>query len=336
MPLAGRQPVIGGAHSSELFRARNDKIVATVAKPSSLIRSSCLNPNDVKLIGGTLTLLKSSANNFSSCVSISPDPTEWINGMLQRVPGHDFNPRRKLRSSEVAFKRATAGEAAVSLADEKRMASDLPRPVAWPTFGPSAATTAPDIEYALSAGVPPSAILFKLVTDVAEVLDSEYEPLRALLRQAAALLRSGAARRRLTERGPARAALAKWKAKRVASHINDNLDKYLPLGELARFAGLSNSHFSRAFKGAFGKTPHAFIICRRVERARQEMLECRVSLSQFALSCGFTDQAHLARTFRRETGLTPSEWRRANLPAVDRPHCDASAHHQGHDLGFLR
>jgi AraC family transcriptional regulator len=124
----------------------------------------------------------------------------------------------------------------------------------------------------------------------------------------------------------ARAALAQWQAKRVASHIDDNLDRSLPLKELARVTQLSNSYFSRAFKGTFGQTPHAFILSRRVERARQQMIEAQETLSQIALSCGFADQAHLARIFRRETGLAPSEWRRAKRPAIDRLHCDASRH----------
>jgi AraC-like DNA-binding protein len=54
------------------------------------------------------------------------------------------------------------------------------------------------------------------------------------------------------------------------------------------------------------------------------MLEGHQPLSQIALSCGFADQAHLARIFRRETGLAPSAWRRANRPAADGLQGDAS------------
>jgi AraC family transcriptional regulator len=251
-----------------------------------------------------------------------------------RIPGHDLNPRRKRRSSELAFKGATADEGAISPANEMRMAGDLSPRAAWPMLCPSAAATVPDIEFALSAGVSLSAILFKLVADAAEALDYDHEAARALLRRAATLLQSGAARRGRTARAPTEVALAPWKAGRVASHIEDNLDRSLPVAELARVAGLSDSYFWRAFKGAFGQTPHAFIICRRVERARKEMLKAQEPLSQIALSCGFADQAHLARIFRRATGLAPSEWRRANRLAVDRLHCDASALHQGHGPGL--
>ncbi len=182
------------------------------------------------------------------------------------------------------------------------------------------------LPYVPPAGASLSAILSKLLADAAEALDYDHEVARTLLQRAATLLQPSTGRHGLT----ARAALAPWQAKRVASHIDNNLDRSLPLSELANVTRLSSSYFSRAFKGTFGQPPHAFILCRRVERARQEMLKGHEPLSQIAQSCGFADQAHLARIFRRETGLAPSEWRRANRPAVDRPHGDASAHHQGH------
>lgn len=164
-----------------------------------------------------------------------------------------------------------------------------------------------------------SATLFKLVADATEVLNGDHQAARTLLERAAALLQSGSPEQGPKAAAPRRAALAPWLAKRVAGHIEANLDRPLPLDELAGIAKLSNSHFSRAFKGVFGETPHAFIVCRRIERARQEMLGGQEPLSHIAVSCGFADQAHLARLFRRATGLAPSEWRRANRPAADRP-----------------
>jgi AraC-like DNA-binding protein len=161
-----------------------------------------------------------------------------------------------------------------------------------------------------------SAILSKLVALAVEALDHDREAARTFLCQAVTLLQSSAARRAVPSRAPAKAAFAPWQAKRVASHIDNNLDRSLPVTELANLTRLSSSHFSRAFKGTFGQTPHAFIICRRLERARREMLEGQEPLSQIALSCGFADQAHFARLFRRETRLAPSEWRRANRPAT--------------------
>jgi AraC family transcriptional regulator len=174
---------------------------------------------------------------------------------------------------------------------------------------------------------PPMTLLSRLLHAAAEALDVDLEQSRALLGQACVLLQA-----RTTARGApahpsaqaALAALAPWQAKRVACHVEENLDRALPVGELSRMAGLSTSYFSRAFKGTFGQTPHAFILGRRVERARQELLAGREPLCQIALSCGFADQAHLARTFRRQTGLAPSEWRRVHRPAMTTPGCAGS------------
>jgi AraC family transcriptional regulator len=164
-----------------------------------------------------------------------------------------------------------------------------------------------------------SATLFKLIADATEVLDQDRKAARILLERATTLLQSGARGQRLNALGTRRrAVLAPWQATRVAWHIEANLDRPLPLAELAGIAKLSSGHFSRAFKGAFGKTPHAFIISRRINRARQEILESEEPLARIAVSCGFADQAHLARLFRRLTGLAPSEWRRASRPAANR------------------
>src|SRR5258706_3137267 len=192
----------------------------------------------------------------------------------------------------------------------------------WTVLGDFEETTIP---YVASAGASFSMILFKSVADAGEAWDYAQVPARALLRQAAALLlQARDARRGLAARTAAQAAVATWQAKRVASHIDNNLDSSLHVGDLAAIVQLSNSYFSRAFKGTFGQPPHAFILYRRIERAQQEMREGHQPLSQIALSCGFADQAHLARIFRRETGLTPSAWRRANRPAADGLQGDAS------------
>jgi AraC family transcriptional regulator len=155
-----------------------------------------------------------------------------------------------------------------------------------------------------------AAILATLVAEASDALDDDREAARTLLRRAAVLLRSSDLQpHRREARGPV---LAPWQARRVMDHIEANLETSLPLAELASIARLSPSYFSRAFKGAAGQTPHAFILSRRIARARREMLKGAEPLAQIALGCGFADQAHLARVFRRAAGLTPTAWRRVN------------------------
>ncbi|MEA1674714.1 AraC family transcriptional regulator [Nitrospirillum sp. BR 11163] len=113
----------------------------------------------------------------------------------------------------------------------------------------------------------------------------------------------------------ARGGLAPWQARRVAALVERRLDGTLCNEDLAAEAKLSTSHFCAAFRQTFGMSPHAFVVSRRVERAKALMLDTDDALAEIADACGFADQAHLSRLFRQATGSSPASWRRAN--AVD-------------------
>ena len=114
--------------------------------------------------------------------------------------------------------------------------------------------------------------------------------------------------------------LAPWQTLRVTRYVDANLADRLSIGALASLARLSNTYFARAFKTSLGCTPHAYIIERRIEKAKQILLESNAPLSQIALDCGMADQANLSRLFRRLVGETPSVWRRRNrAPSYARP-----------------
>jgi AraC family transcriptional regulator len=83
------------------------------------------------------------------------------------------------------------------------------------------------------------------------------------------------------------------------------------VADLCALAQRSEAHFSRSFRRTFGHSPHAFVVRRRVELAGQYMLQTEAPLSDIALRCGFVDQAHLCKLFRKVTGETPAAWRRA-------------------------
>ena len=104
--------------------------------------------------------------------------------------------------------------------------------------------------------------------------------------------------------------LASWQIRRVAEHVEAWLAGPVTVETLAEIVRLSTGHFCRAFKVSVGETPHNFLIRRRVRRAQSLMLRTRDPLSQIAIACGLTDQAHLTRLFRRRVGETPLNWRR--------------------------
>jgi AraC family transcriptional regulator len=107
------------------------------------------------------------------------------------------------------------------------------------------------------------------------------------------------------------ARLLAWQARRVRDYINEHISGPLLVADLCALIDRSEAHFSRSFKRTFGKSPHAFVIWRRLELAARYMQQTDASLSDIALRCGFTDQAHLCKHFRQSTGQTPGAWRRA-------------------------
>ena len=113
-----------------------------------------------------------------------------------------------------------------------------------------------------------------------------------------------------------RGGLAGWQAKRVEAHIDTNLARKVLIDDLARLVGLSNGQFCRAFKSTFGMPAHVYLMHRRIEVAQGLMLRSSAPLSEIALRCGMSDQAHFTRTFRRVVGETPCLWRRTRRNAM--------------------
>jgi AraC family transcriptional regulator len=109
-----------------------------------------------------------------------------------------------------------------------------------------------------------------------------------------------------------RGGLRAWQARKVRAYIDSHITAPVLVADLCALAQLSEAHFSRAFRRTFGKSPHAFLIRRRVQLAAQYMLQTEAPLSDIALRCGFTDQPHLCKHFRQITGCTPAAWRRAH------------------------
>jgi AraC-like DNA-binding protein/pimeloyl-ACP methyl ester carboxylesterase len=107
--------------------------------------------------------------------------------------------------------------------------------------------------------------------------------------------------------------LAIWQANRALKYIEGNLGSKVVIREIADCLSLSTSHFSRAFKRSLGSAPMAYVAARRVERARLMLTSTQESLTDIALACGFADQPHFNRLFRRLVGMSPGRWRRSSM-----------------------
>ncbi|MET3663621.1 helix-turn-helix domain-containing protein [Caulobacter sp. 1776] len=150
--------------------------------------------------------------------------------------------------------------------------------------------------------------LDRLVTKAFDALDKDRETVRNSLIVAMGLLAPSRTTSTKTAGGPT--TLAPWQAKRALTYIDEHLHATIRIAELAQLARVSASHFARAFKATFGRSPQQFIVDRRVERAQEVMLTSDEPLCGIALTCGFADQAHMSRVFHRRVGAPPNRWRR--------------------------
>jgi|GEM_PF-411021 len=174
-----------------------------------------------------------------------------------------------------------------------------------------------------------------LVADLAGDLPAQrlVERRDALARQAACRLRarllsgqhdldaSRADIRRLCERLAGSAedtgeqrVMASWltasRQRRIDECIDARLGERLDVTHLAATCQVSTSFLTRIMKASFGRTPHDYLIERRLARARERLLHGTESIGEIALACGFSSHAHLSATLRQRLGVTPTMLRR--------------------------
>ena len=101
-----------------------------------------------------------------------------------------------------------------------------------------------------------------------------------------------------------------FKLKQVTDWIEGHLEAGFDLGQLAAQAGLSKFHFHRLFKHATGVSPAKYQQNARLNEARRRLRETKQSVVAIAIDLGFSSPSHFAQVFRRETRMTPSEYRR--------------------------
>jgi AraC family transcriptional regulator len=162
--------------------------------------------------------------------------------------------------------------------------------------------------------------LADLLHAVSRTLQEKPEEAREYLLDAAALLRLRPSSTIAGADGydaapaavsPPRGGLAPWLVRKLTTYVEMHLDSAIATADLAALAKLSIFHFCRTFRESFNESPHSYVMRRRLERAQGLMLHTDASLGQIAIDCGFADQAHLNKVFRRIVGESPGAWRRA-------------------------
>jgi AraC-like DNA-binding protein len=90
----------------------------------------------------------------------------------------------------------------------------------------------------------------------------------------------------------------------------------LDVDDLAAAAGLSRAHFSREFRRAFGDSPHAYLLTRRLERAAALLRTTDNSVAEICLDVGLTSVGSFTTSFKRAHGRTPTQYRADFPPAA--------------------
>ena len=99
--------------------------------------------------------------------------------------------------------------------------------------------------------------------------------------------------------------LSKLKLQLVVDYIHAHLERDLSLKELAAIVQMSAHYFSQLFKQSTGVTPHQYVIRCRIERAKELLMQRKLTISDIAKVVGFVDQSHFHRHFKRLVGITP-------------------------------
>jgi AraC family transcriptional regulator len=107
----------------------------------------------------------------------------------------------------------------------------------------------------------------------------------------------------------ARGGLSPNQMRLLTHYIEEHIDRNISLAELAELVQLSPFHFSRRFRSEFRCAPYAYVIKRRLEHAGRMLRRSNVPLKVVAASCGFSDQSHMTRLFRRAYHMTPGRYR---------------------------
>jgi len=111
---------------------------------------------------------------------------------------------------------------------------------------------------------------------------------------------------------PSVGGLSSRRLRLVLDYIEDTLGQPIKLRELAALAGISARHFERAFRQSTGFRPHAYVTERRLHMARDLLInQPELPIEKISLRVGFYSSSHFSSAFRRRTGFTPTNFRKA-------------------------
>jgi AraC family transcriptional regulator len=103
--------------------------------------------------------------------------------------------------------------------------------------------------------------------------------------------------------------LSQHRLQQVLEYIHSHLDQDLSLDTLANLANMSKYHFIYLFTKLQGATPHQYVIQQRIQKAQALLSNRKLAISEISLLCGFANQSHFTRLFRKHMGVPPKAYR---------------------------
>lgn len=94
--------------------------------------------------------------------------------------------------------------------------------------------------------------------------------------------------------------------------LAEHFDKHITIPKLARHAGINEVKLKEGFKELYGHSIHTHQQRLRLEKAQQLLLTTDLTITDITYHIGYSQVTHFTALFKRELGLTPTEWRRKN------------------------
>lgn len=99
--------------------------------------------------------------------------------------------------------------------------------------------------------------------------------------------------------------------KKVENYIEQNIEEQITLEDISKAVSYDESYITRVFKKKYGLSPHAFIINRRIQKAKNKLaLSKDINLAELSNEVGFYDQSHFSKVFKKVFAVTPNEYRK--------------------------
>ena len=115
-----------------------------------------------------------------------------------------------------------------------------------------------------------------------------------------------------TRRGAAGTRLRDFYIQEAVAYIEKNYQRELTVEEIAGACQLNRNYFSKVFKESMGCPPQEFLIRMRLAKATEMMRTGSASIREIAAACGYPNQLHFSRAFKKRYGVSPREWRNQN------------------------